>query len=150
MASSFRLSRGAAVLHFTLDQRQLGLRVTGLLMRADYAALIADVNRVAAGALVKSVVLDYSAAIVTVPAEILRAGRMLLAPEVRALPIAVLPPMGGVVVFRELAYEAAMAGLVRGIFPGAAALEQAQAWALRKEGVCPPAVPRSGIREAAR
>jgi hypothetical protein len=148
MANSFRIRRGAAILHFTLDRRQLQLRVTGLLTPAFFDETVDDIDRVARGALVKSIVLDYSAAVLAISSQTLRDGRLRLSPRVRALPIALVPPAVSFGEFREIAYLAATDGLVRGVFPGEE-LAQAQDWALRKEDVCPRAYPHSEIRAIA-
>ncbi len=147
MANTFRHYRGAAIFDIELASRQLILRVTGPLTAGVVVYIANDVDRIAKGMLARSIVLDYSRAAVAVSVEEMHAGPRILSPEIRSLPVALVPPAGLEELFREFAYEAAMSGLVRGVFPVESA--PARAWALQKEGRCPGAGLRSGIREAA-
>jgi hypothetical protein len=133
MRNTFRHRRAAAIFGFDIcSGRQVVVSVAGPVTPSVLRALGADVDRVASGVLAKSIVVDWTRAAIAVSYEELVASPATLSLPVRVLPIAIVPASGLRETFRELAWEHAKLGLVRGVF---AAQDTAQDWAHRSESL---------------
>lgn len=120
-------SYGCAVAAIELKARQAQVKVSGLLTDRNIGTVLSDVDRIARGALVRSISIDMSGAVVAMTWPAMVAAPLKLSQEVRELPIALAVPPLVSEIFYEHAWVLAKLGYLRGVFP--ANPLQAQDWA---------------------
>lgn len=116
MSNTFRLSRGAAICDYDVTGRQVRLRLCGPLTPSVLTAVGSDLSRIGSRLLARSFVVDLQSSVLAVPYEQLLLAPVHLEAPMRTLPIAIIPPVVSLEVFREYAWEQAKLGLLRGVF----------------------------------
>jgi hypothetical protein len=116
-ANTFRRLRGGLVCDYTLEKRQLRLRLSGPMTPGVMPQIANDLNRIGDGALTRSIVLDLRSAAVALTYEQLLEAPERLVPALRLQPVAIVCPPATTELFREYAWATAKLGLLRGVFP---------------------------------
>jgi hypothetical protein len=116
MPNTFQRSALGARFNFELAARQVRLKVTGPITPAVHKQMGVDLDRIASGCLARSIVVDWSQALVALPWEVLRDAPKNLTPRNRHLPVAFIAPRGSEDLLQDYAAAQTAQGLWRASF----------------------------------
>jgi hypothetical protein len=130
MANTFQRTALGARFNFELAARQVRLNVTGPITPAVHKQMGIDLDRIASGCLARSIVVDWSQALIALPWDALLDAPQNLSARVRHLPVAFISPRGS----EELLQAYSKAQTARGLWRASFARPQpARLWAWSRE-----------------
>jgi hypothetical protein len=130
MPNTFQRTALGAKFNFELSARQVRLHVTGPITPAVHKQMAVDLDRIASGCLARSIVVDWSQALIALPWDALLDAPQNLSPKNRHLPVAFIAPRGSEVLLQAYAKAQTLRGLWRASF---ARPQPARLWAWSRE-----------------